>query len=151
MLQKVKNISYLCKVAFSLDEEQKQLAILPAGAEVISTSLQVVEPLAGCTLDLGVGQEPKYFFNNMDCSIKEAEDTSTPFCALKNEVVVATLKGFKSKQKEEKPKKADPKPAAGPADPKAPAPLKPAAKEEKDPLCILRMHYFLPSEITLEV
>ncbi|BDQ28956.1 hypothetical protein [Helicobacter ailurogastricus] len=144
MLQKVKNISYLCKVAFNLDEEKKQLAILPAGAEVISTSLQIVEPLAGCTIDLGVGQDLEYFLNNVDCAAKDVADTSMPFCALKNEVVVATITGFKSK------KEAETKPAAGPADPKA-LPAKPAAKEEKDPLCILRMHYFLPSEITLEV
>ncbi|GMB92230.1 hypothetical protein [Helicobacter ailurogastricus] len=143
MLQKVKNISYLCKVAFSLDEEQKQLAILPAGAEVISTSLQVVEPLAGCTLDLGVGEDPEYFLNDVDCTAKDVADTSMPFCALKNEVVVATITGFKSK------KEAETKPAAA-ADPKA-LPAKPAAKEEKDPLCILRLHYFLPSEITIEV
>ncbi|GMB95161.1 hypothetical protein NHP21011_12600 [Helicobacter heilmannii] len=150
MLQKVKNISYLCKVPFGLDEEEKQLAILPNGAEIVSLSLEVVHSLSGCSVDIGLKEDPEFFFSGVDCGAKEVEDSSKPFCALKNEVIIANIKGFKEKKKEVKKPVA--KPAGSTAEPIAPA--KPAPKEkeeEEEPLCIFRMQYFLPSEITLEV
>ncbi|WP_104696249.1 hypothetical protein [Helicobacter salomonis] len=93
MVQRVKNVCYLCKVNFKLDEQDKTLAMLPSGAEVLSVNLQIVEPLAGATLDIGLKDEPDYFLSSVDGSNKTYEQSSALLSSPSNQTINATITG----------------------------------------------------------
>ncbi|CCB79048.1 hypothetical protein HBZC1_00620 [Helicobacter bizzozeronii CIII-1] len=117
MQQKVKNISYLCKVSFKLDATKKELALLPAGSEVLSVNLEIVTPLAGATIDIGLEGKQDYFLDNINATNKGFSQSSILLTSATTQTINATI--------------TDP-------DPKA------------DSLAILRVLYFLPSEVLLE-
>ncbi|WP_104740818.1 hypothetical protein, partial [Helicobacter bizzozeronii] len=117
MQQKVKNISYLCKVSFKLDEARKKLALLPAGSEVLSVNLEIVTPLTGASVDIGLEGKPDYFLGKIDAANKGFSQSSILLTSATTQTINATI--------------ANPDPKAG-------------------SLAILRVHYFLPSEVLLE-
>ncbi|GMB93754.1 hypothetical protein NHP200010_14830 [Helicobacter bizzozeronii] len=117
MQQKVKNLSYLCKVAFKLDEAKKELALLPGGVEVLSVNLEIVTPLAGATIDIGLEGKPEHFLNDIPAATKGFSQSSVLLTSANTQTINAVINN---------------------PDPKA------------DSLAILRVHYFLPSEVLLE-
>ncbi|WP_104684290.1 hypothetical protein [Helicobacter felis] len=116
MQQKVHNVSYLCKVPFKLDSAKKDLAILPAGAEVVDVTLEMAVGLDGAQVDIGLETKQDYFINdaNKDRKFWRSEyllgNTST-------QTIKATITGHDKSQ---------------------------------ESLAILRVLYFMPSEIVLE-
>ncbi|WP_104640055.1 hypothetical protein [Helicobacter bizzozeronii] len=117
MQQKVKNISYLCKVYFKLDEAKKELALLPAGSEVLSVNLEIVTPLIGASVDIGLESKQDYFLDNIDAANKGFSQSSILLTSATTQTINATI--------------ANPNP-------------------QTNSLAILRVHYFLPSEVLLE-
>ncbi|MFC3847891.1 hypothetical protein ACFOPX_05015 [Helicobacter baculiformis] len=121
MVQKVKNTLYLCKVRFGSEEAFKQLAILPCGAEVVGVNLEIAQELKGAQIDIGLEGQPDYFLKDVDASQKGFSHSLRCFCAQHSQSIYATLR--------------------------APLPKGIVA----DLGAILRVTYFLPSEISIEV
>ncbi|WP_104742090.1 hypothetical protein [Helicobacter ailurogastricus] len=118
MQQKVKNISYLCKVEFGLDEEGKQLVALPQGAEVLRVNLEIAKPQAGASLDIGFKDEEDYFMNDIPGDTAGFHNSEKLYCAKVSTTINATIVGF---------------------------------DKDSESKAILRVHYFVPSEVVLEV
>ncbi|GFK16727.1 hypothetical protein NHP190033_09030 [Helicobacter suis] len=92
MKQKVKNISYLCVVKFTLDEASKALAFIPSGAEVISLNLEIIEPLTNATsLNIGLDKQEDYFLKDIKADTKGFHQSSVLLSANTNQIISATI------------------------------------------------------------
>lgn len=115
--QKVKNISYLAVVPFKLDKDSQEVALLPSGAEVIGLNLEIVKPLSGASVDIGLEGQENYFLDNISAANKGFSQSSVLYNAPAPTTIHATTTN---------------------------------PDDKKDSLAILRVHYFLPSEILME-
>ncbi len=95
MKQKVHSVSYLAKAEFEFKNGVYDLVALPAGAEVVKVSLEVVgNPTAG-NVSVGFKDETakNYFLTLEYVSNKPKEATSAKdYTATDNKVVVAEVK-----------------------------------------------------------
>ncbi|TSA81489.1 hypothetical protein [Helicobacter mehlei] len=115
--QRVKNISYLCKAIFKLDAKTKELALLPAGSEVLSVNLEIITPLPNAVIDIGLAGKGDYFLDNINGGAKGFSQSSILLTSSSTQTINATIANFDAKA---------------------------------DSLAILRVHYFLPSEVLVE-
>ncbi|WP_163534075.1 hypothetical protein [Helicobacter suis] len=148
MTQYVQNISYLAVVKFRLDEPNKALVLLPKGAEVISLNLEIVEPLnASTTIDIGLDKAEDYFLNDIKADKKGFSQSSQLLYSSTNQSINATITNPAKPTKEVE---TEPKEAQQNTESKGKAKeLKPT--EPKLGLAILRVHYFMPSQIQIEI
>ncbi|WP_163499795.1 hypothetical protein [Helicobacter suis] len=151
MKQKVKNISYLCVVKFSLDQANKDLAFIPSGAEVISLNLEIIEPLtASTTINIGLEKTPNYFLNDIKADKKGFNQSSVLLSASTNQMITATItnpaKVLEGKEVEENKEAKESTETKGKNKTTEPKPV-----ESKTGLACLRVQYFLRSEIDIEI
>lgn len=110
--QKVKNLSYLAKVEFSLqDTERKDLVVLPSGAEVLSVNLEIEDGFIG-QASIGLDEQIEFFLSKTSSSSNQSAKVYT---TQKKSIINAKVESGDENKK-----------------------------------AILRVLYFLPSEILVE-
>ncbi|AFC61917.1 phage structure protein [Helicobacter phage 1961P] len=100
MKQRVKTVSYLAKAEFEFKAGVYDLVALPAGAEVVKVSLEVVGNLpADLVGNFGIGfrdEDKKDFFLTLSSISNGLCITNTKdYTAVSNRVIVAEVKGEK--------------------------------------------------------
>ncbi|BCD45139.1 hypothetical protein NHP194003_16770 [Helicobacter suis] len=145
MTQYIQNIGYLAVVKFNLDEAKKALVLLPKGAEVISLNLEIIEPLnATTTIDIGLDKAEDYFLNDIKADKKGFNQSSVLLHSNTNQSINATITNPAKVNKEVEPEPKENTEAKGKS-----KEVKPT--EPKLGLAILRVHYFMPSQIQIEI
>ncbi|MFP6252048.1 hypothetical protein ACLGC8_07555 [Helicobacter pylori] len=97
MKQKVHSVSYLAKAEFEFKNGVYDLVALPAGAEVVKVSLEVVgNPTAG-SISVGFKDENKEYFLTLgniaaNSTEKKFATSAKDYTATDNKVVVAEVK-----------------------------------------------------------
>ena len=93
--QKVKNISYLCKSEFNLsDSAQKEVVILPQGAEIISVNLELSKAHAGGNVSIGLDEQTNYFLNAINAATAGFSQSSKLATCAKQSAITAKMVGF---------------------------------------------------------
>lgn len=117
--QKVKNISYLCKVEFPLvNTEKRELIALPTGAEVLCVNLEIAKAHAGGSVSIGLDDEANLFLNAVATTKKGFSQSATLHTLKDTGNITAKMSGFDG--------------------------------ASEDLRGVLRVLYFLPSEILVE-
>ncbi|WP_154448592.1 hypothetical protein [Helicobacter pylori] len=102
MKQKVHSVSYLAKAEFELNNGAYDLVALPAGAEVVKVSLEVVGNPTDGTIDVGFRDEKDestrdYFLTSDSTLLVNKTATSTKdYTATINKVIVAVVRSVSS-------------------------------------------------------
>ncbi|WRD30872.1 hypothetical protein E5K54_03385 [Helicobacter pylori] len=94
MKQKVHSVSYLAKAEFEFKDGVYDLVALPAGAEVVKVSLEVVgNPTTG-SVNVGFKDETQknYFLTLENVPKNKTATSAKDYTAISNEVIVAEVK-----------------------------------------------------------
>ncbi|WP_219028585.1 hypothetical protein [Helicobacter pylori] len=94
MKQKVHSVSYLAKAEFEIKEGVYNLVALPAGAEVVKVSLELVGMTANVNIGVGFKDEDTRFFLDLSNAVIVSGSCSTStkdYTATSNKVIVAEV------------------------------------------------------------
>ncbi|WP_104761753.1 hypothetical protein [Helicobacter cetorum] len=79
MKQLVKNVSYLCETSFKLDSEVKELVGIPSGAIITSLNLEIKSPSVNASevkVDIGLKDKQDYFLNDIKANVTTKENVA---------------------------------------------------------------------------
>lgn len=90
--QLVHKVSYFCKREFNFDTTEKELIVIPKGAEVISVNLEIVTKQESATCSIGLNGAEAKFMSNVNCNSNTCfKESETKYTALKNETINAKI------------------------------------------------------------
>ncbi|GAA6881124.1 hypothetical protein HpHNI66_14960 [Helicobacter pylori] len=120
MKQKVHSVSYLAKAEFKLKNGSYDLVALPAGAEVVKASLELVGNINDCSIALGFkdGTKSNYFLFLNDRSFADNKDKTV---TITKDYTITNSSSISA-----------------------------TVDNDNEAKCILRVLYFLPSVIEVE-
>lgn len=87
------------KVDLSLDQNPKEVAIIPKDSEVTYLSVEVIEPAnAAAKLDIGYGGNQENLANDIDITTAGVKTANIALTPKKNEIITASIASGKPTQ-----------------------------------------------------